>query len=48
MLLRQLQLKFGPLGSEVEERVRSADADSLLEWSRRILSADTLDDIFKS
>jgi hypothetical protein len=48
ILLRQLQLKFGPLGSEVEERVRSADADCLLEWGARLLSADTLADIFKS
>lgn len=46
IVLRQLRLKFGPLDSEVEERVRSADADRLLEWSERILTAESLQDIF--
>jgi hypothetical protein len=48
MLLQLLRLKFGPLSSEVEERVRSADANRLLEWGKRILNAETLSDVFRS
>jgi predicted transposase YdaD len=47
ILLRQLRLKFGPLEPEVEQRVRSADADRLLGWSERILTAENLQDIFR-
>ena len=47
MLLQLLRLKFGPLDSETEERVRSADADSLLEWGKRVLSTETLADVFR-
>jgi Domain of unknown function (DUF4351) len=47
ILLRQLHLKFGPLEPEVEERVRSTDAERLLEWSDRILMAETLRDFFQ-
>jgi predicted transposase YdaD len=46
VVLRLLRLKFGPLAPEVEERVRSADADRLLEWSERVLTAERLQDIF--
>ncbi len=46
VLLRQLRLKFGPLAPEIEERVRSADADRLLGWSERILTAESLQDVF--
>jgi flagellar biosynthesis/type III secretory pathway protein FliH len=46
VLLRLLRLKFGPLASETEERVRSADADRLLEWSERVLTAERLQDVF--
>jgi len=46
MLLRLLRLKFGPLTPEVEERVRSTDADRLLEWSERVLTAERLQDVF--
>lgn len=43
----QLHLKFRTLPPEVEERVRSTDADRLLEWSdRRMLTAERLLDVF--
>jgi predicted transposase/invertase (TIGR01784 family) len=45
MLLRLLRLKFGSLAPEVEERVRSTDADRLLEWSERVLTAERLEDV---
>jgi hypothetical protein len=47
MLLRQLRLKFGPLDSTLEEQVRSADADRLLEWGERVLDAELLEDVFR-
>lgn len=46
-LLRQLRLKFGALDPSVEERVRSADSDRLLEWSLRILTAENPQDVFQ-
>ncbi|MES1245057.1 MAG: Rpn family recombination-promoting nuclease/putative transposase [Acidobacteriota bacterium] len=45
MLLQLLRMKFGRLEPEVEERVRSADADRLLEWGRRVLNAELLEDV---
>jgi flagellar biosynthesis/type III secretory pathway protein FliH len=47
VLLRLLRLKFGPLEPEVEERVRATEADRLLEWSERVLTAEHLHDVFK-
>lgn len=47
VVLRLLRLKFGPLDPEIEERVRSADADRLLGWSERILTAESLQDVFR-
>ena len=46
MLLRLLRLRFGPLSTEVTERVIAADAETLLHWSERVLSAPTLDAVF--
>jgi hypothetical protein len=40
-------LKFGALAPEIKEQVRSADADRLLGWSERILTAEHLQDIFR-
>jgi predicted transposase YdaD len=47
ILLQLLRLKFGTLEPEIEEQVRSADSDRLLEWSRRILNAESLRDVFR-
>ncbi len=47
LLLRILRLKFGPLDLETEERVRAADADRLLEWGERVLTAEALQDVFR-
>jgi len=43
MLLRLLTLKFGPLPDPVQARIESADADTLLRWSERMLTARHLD-----
>ena len=46
LLLRQLERKFGPLPAGVKERVSSADAEQLLLWGDRVLTAMSLDKIF--
>jgi Domain of unknown function (DUF4351) len=46
MVLRLLRLKFGSLNPEVEDRVRSADPDRLLDWAERVLTAGSLQEIF--
>jgi predicted transposase/invertase (TIGR01784 family) len=47
-IVRQLlRLKFGPLDTATEERVRSADAERLVQWSERILTAERLGDVFR-
>jgi hypothetical protein len=48
IVLGQLETKFGALPSEVSSRVRSAQPEQLEEWSRRLLSAESLDALFAS
>ena len=43
MLLRLIDRKFGPPSEPVRERITSADPETLLRWSDRILTADSLD-----
>ena len=47
VLLRLLALKFGPPSQEMRKRIEEADADTLLAWSGRILTAESVDDIFR-
>jgi len=46
VLLRQLRVRFGALPEDVTARIKAADAETLLRWSERILSASTLDAVF--
>jgi hypothetical protein len=43
ILLRQIDRKFGPPSELVRKRISSADPETLLRWSDRILTADSLD-----
>jgi len=45
LLLRLLEHKFGGLSEEVRERVARADAQTLLLWGERILTAKTVDEV---
>jgi hypothetical protein len=45
MLLRLIARKFGPPPETVRERITHADSETLLEWSDRILTAQTLDEM---
>ncbi|HYN78987.1 MAG TPA: hypothetical protein VES73_14490, partial [Lamprocystis sp. (in: g-proteobacteria)] len=43
VLLRLIERKFGPPMASVRQRVQDADTETLLRWSERILTADSLD-----
>jgi predicted transposase/invertase (TIGR01784 family) len=45
-LLEQLAEKFGPLDDATARRIRDASPDELGVWTRRILRAGTVDDVF--
>lgn len=47
LLLRQLELRFGPLDDTIRARVRGADAETLLRWGESVLSAASLEDVLK-
>jgi hypothetical protein len=46
LLKRQLETKFGELPPPTLDVLQQADEEQILLWSERILSADTLGDIF--
>ena len=46
VVLKQLELRFSPLPVEAVERVEQATAEQLDVWVERVLSAETLDDVF--
>ncbi|MET9212134.1 MULTISPECIES: RpnC/YadD family protein [Actinomycetes] len=46
ILVEQLIEKFGTVPAELSARVRTADLDRLRLWARRVLTADTLDEVF--
>ncbi len=46
-LLRQLRLKFGELPPTTETRVREASEADLHRWVERILTAESMDDVFE-
>ncbi len=48
MLKELIEHKFGEVAPELEVRLRKASTDELLQWSRRMLSATTLDEIFSN
>ena len=47
ILLRQLKLKFGEPSSETHARVEAAGLGQLDQWLERVLTAKTLDDVFR-
>jgi len=46
MLLRLLTRKFGRIDESIRARVLAADAEQLLVWGERVLSAETLAEVF--
>jgi len=47
MLIHQLRQKFGELDEQTLSSVNSADAKQLLVWSERILSANSIEEVFE-
>ena len=47
VLLRLITLKFGPPGEGVRQQIETADAETLLQWSDRILTAHSLDEVLR-
>jgi hypothetical protein len=47
ILIRLLERKFGPLSEQHRDRLEQADADTLLEWSDRILTANSIDEVLQ-
>ena len=45
ILLRQMERKFGTVPEKLRERIQQTDAETLLEWSERILTAETPEDV---
>lgn len=48
LLLDQLETKFGSLSSDLRTRLEHADINQIRQWSRKILSAEKLSDIFSN
>jgi len=47
ILVRQIELRFGPPSDGVRARIAGADADTLLRWSERVLTAQTLEEVLR-
>ena len=48
LLLRLLERKFGTLAPPVRERVESADARQVLDWGERVLTAKSVEEVFRA
>ena len=44
-LLRLITLKFGPPSEAVQRQIEAADADTLLRWLERVLTAQSLEEV---
>lgn len=46
LLLRLLEKRFGPLPEAKRALINAADADTLLQWSDKLLTADSIEAVF--
>ncbi len=46
VLIELLTVKFGSLAAETIETIHAADPAQVQTWTLRVLTADTLDDVF--
>ena len=46
LLTRQLEQRFGTLNDTVRARIQQAGPDELLSWGERLLTAQTLSEVF--
>ena len=47
VIMRLIELKFGTPSEAVRAQINAADADTLLRWSERILTAQSLDEVLR-
>ena len=47
VLLRLLSRKFGELSEEKRRLVESADSERLLQWSERVLTAESIKEVLQ-
>lgn len=47
MLVKQLELRFGPLSDTIKRRVKRATEDQLERWCERVITAQALDQVFE-
>ncbi|MEA3644114.1 MAG: hypothetical protein VBE63_29950 [Lamprobacter sp.] len=41
-----MERKFGPTDAQLRQQIQDADAEKLLKWSERILTAETPEAVF--
>ena len=46
ILIRLVETKFGPLPQRAHTRIAAADAEQLLVWAERVLTAEALEEVF--
>ena len=46
LLLRQLEWRFGPVSEIIDARIKKADSQTLQLWGKRILTAQTIEEVF--
>ncbi len=46
VLIKLLTRKFGALAPDIRQRILDASSDQLLNWAERLLTADTIDEVF--
>jgi len=44
--VRQIERTFGPTDVRLRQQIQATDAETLLEWSDRILTAETPEAVF--
>lgn len=47
LLLRQMNRRFGAIDEATHNRIKTADADTLLIWGERILFAQSIEEVFR-
>ncbi len=48
VLLQLIEHKFGEVTDETRQRVNDADSPQVLLWTKRILTAETIEELFQS
>jgi predicted transposase YdaD len=47
LLLKQLSRKFGSINFTIRNRIKNADAETLLQWGEQLIDAKSIEEIFQ-